>query len=121
MKQIEVKNFDEQVVIEARQVNDDAVVDVECGYVRIADQTQCILISTVHLESIAIVPAEKAKYKTAGDCGCDCHTDDTCKCVDCKEQFDCKGACKNRCFECKHQDDIIAGSATPFIGEDGGE
>jgi hypothetical protein len=106
MKQIEIKQFDDAVVVYDKLIDDGAEVDVECGFIRIADKDQCILISTHRLERIAVVPqvADDPCKKCCGDgcCGkeCACHDD---------EKFDCKGACKNRCYECAQQDKIIKG------------
>ncbi len=80
------------------EFEDDTVITTDSGYFRIADTERCVFIEMDGLFSIGLVPVEQGEED---DSLCNSH----CACHD--DQFDCEGACKNRCYECAHQDKVI--------------
>ncbi len=123
MKQVEViyQEHETEAVLHTDLFEDDAVLENEGNFIRVADGTHCVLVSTNGMRSIGLYPAEEAgeflsddacAAKCEADCCDDClgHCDKSCECHAYEkndEQFDCGGECKHRCFECKTQQDRI--------------
>lgn len=106
MKQLEITEIlgSEDTLIYSEYFGDDAVMSVDGPFVRVADDKQCVLIKITGKETIALLPAEVEDDDSLCNSHCECH--DT---VSSDGKFDCGGACKNRCYECEHQYDIIKG------------
>ncbi len=56
---------------------------------KVADGNQCVLLNVDSFSSVVLRPVEQED-----------------------EQFDCDGACKNRCYDCAQQDRVIKGDDT---------
>ncbi len=88
---------------------------VGSNVLKVADASQCVLLNTDSFATIVLRPVDK---DTCGpDCGCHDKVTidgegDLCQGgekVGVAGEFDCGGACKNRCYECGHQYNVIKG------------
>lgn len=86
MKRLEICDVlgDDSCLVPDELFENDAVVTIENGFIRVADDNQCLLIRDT-IATLALVP------------------------VDDKKPFDCAGDCTQRCYECDTQAKVIKG------------